>query len=121
MSKGNVSTTDAQLQAKLQAAGLRVTRPRLALCRLLFAHAPRHVTAKHLYAEARAAGLALSPATVQRTLRCLEHRGLIRKLAVGGAEHFFDTDPSEHHHIVLEQDGTLIDVRHGNGLVETPR
>ena len=120
MSEGNVPTTDAQLQAKLRAAGLRVTAPRLALCRLLFAHAPRHVTAKDLYAETRAAGLALSPATVQRTLRCLEHLGLIRKLAVGGAEHVFDTDPSDHHHIVLEQDGTLIDVRHGTGIADLP-
>ena len=32
----------------------------------------------------------------------------------------FDTDPSEHHHMLLEQDGTLIDVRHSIGVSDLP-
>jgi Fur family transcriptional regulator, iron response regulator len=120
MSKCNVLIADARLQAKLQEGGLRLTRPRVALCRLLFAHGPRHLTAKHLYSEARDSGLTVSLPTVQRTLRCLGDLGMIRKLATGRAEHVFDTDPSEHHHVLLEQDGTLIDVRHGMGIADLP-
>jgi Fur family transcriptional regulator, iron response regulator len=120
MSECNLSVADVNLQARLQGAGLRVTRSRLALCRLLFDHGPRHLTAKHLYSEARASDLAVSLPTVQRTLRSLCDLGMIRRLATGGAEHVFDTDPSEHHHILLEQDGTLIDVRHSIGVSDLP-
>jgi Fur family transcriptional regulator, iron response regulator len=94
MSKCHIPFVDEGLQAKLQGAGLRATRPRLALCRLLFDHGRRHLTAKHLYSEVRASGIAVSLPTVQRTLRRLEGVGMIRKLATGGAEHVFDTDPS---------------------------
>jgi Fur family iron response transcriptional regulator len=120
MSECNLSMADVNLQARLQGAGLRVTRPRLALCRLLFDRGPRHLTAKHLYSEARASDLAVSLPTVQRTLRSLCDLGMIRRLATGGAEHVFDTDPSEHHHMLLEQDGTLIDVRHSIGVSDLP-
>lgn len=120
MSECNLPIADANLRAKLQGAGLRATRTRLALCRLLFDRGPRHLTAKHLYSEARACGLAVSLPTIQRTLRCLAGLGMIRKLATGSAEHVFDTDPSEHHHVLLEQDGTLIDVRHSVGIADLP-
>jgi Fur family iron response transcriptional regulator len=120
MSECNLPIADAKLQAKLQGAGLRVTRPRLDLCRLLFDRGPRHLTAKHLYSEVRASGLAVSLPTIQRTLRCLVGLGMIRKLATGRAEHVFDTDPSEHHHILVEQHGTLMDVRHSIGIADLP-
>lgn len=94
MSKCHIAIVDARLRAKLRGAGLRATRPRLALCRLLFDCEPRHLTAKHLYSEVRAFGVTVSLPTVHRTLRRLEDAGIIRKLATGGAEHVFDTDPS---------------------------
>jgi Fe2+ or Zn2+ uptake regulation protein len=92
MSKCHIPIVDQRLQAKLQGAGLRATQPRLALCRFLFDHRPRHLTAKHLYSEVRASGLTVSLPTVHRTLRRLEGIGMIRKLDTRGAEHVFDTD-----------------------------
>ena len=94
MSKCHLPIADERMQAKLQGVGLRATRPRLALCRLLFDHGPRRLTAKRLYSEVRASGLTVSLPTVQRTLRRLEDVGMIRKLATAGAEHVFNTDPS---------------------------
>jgi len=48
----------------LRAAGLRPTRQRLALARLLFERGNRHVTAEQLHGEAMAAAVPLSLATV---------------------------------------------------------
>jgi Fe2+ or Zn2+ uptake regulation protein len=115
MSKGNVPTTDAQPG---QTASSWLARDTAAPCSVSIAVRAR-AKACDVYAETRAAGLALSPATVQRTLRCLEHLGLIRKLAVGGQSTSL-TPTLDHHHILLEQDGTLIDVRHGTGIADVP-
>ena len=55
-------------EARLRQAGLRPTRQRLALADLLFAKGDRHVTAESLHAEANAAQLPVSLATVYNTL-----------------------------------------------------
>jgi Fur family iron response transcriptional regulator len=52
----------------LRAAGLRPTRQRLALARLLFDGGDRHVTAEHLHSEAQARLIRVSLATVYNTL-----------------------------------------------------
>ena len=53
---------------RLAAAGLRPTRQRMALARLLFAGSDRHVTAEALHDEAEGAGVRVSLATVYNTL-----------------------------------------------------
>jgi hypothetical protein len=60
--------TRQRLVAKLAAAGLRITAPRLHLAHLLFRHGNRHVTAEALRDEAQASGLKVSQATVYNTL-----------------------------------------------------
>lgn len=54
--------------SRLKAVGLRPTRQRLALAKLLFEGEDRHVTAEGLHAEARAADVRVSLATVYNTL-----------------------------------------------------
>jgi Fur family transcriptional regulator, iron response regulator len=53
---------------RLKSVGLRPTRQRLALARLLFEAGDRHVTAEQLHSEAQAAKVRLSLATVYNTL-----------------------------------------------------
>ena len=50
--------------AKLKQAGLRPTRQRIALAKLLFEKDDRHVSAEDLHEEARAAGVSVSLATI---------------------------------------------------------
>lgn len=94
----------------LLAAGLRPTRQRLALAELLFRGCDRHVTAERLYDEALAADLSVSLATVYNTLHQFTHAGLLREIAVDGARVYFDTNVSDHHHFLLEEDGELYDI-----------
>ena len=102
------------VQDMLVDAGLRPTRQRLALGELLFAGCDRHVTAERLYDEALAANLSVSLATVYNTLHQFTDAGLLREIAVDGARVYFDTNISDHHHFLIEEDGELHDIPGSN-------
>lgn len=115
---------DAQLNARLRAAGLRPTRQRLALAALLFGAGDRHVTAENLHLEAVAAGQRVSLATVYNTLHQFKSVGLLRELAVDGTRIYFDTNTSNHNHYYVESAGELVDIPSDqirvDGLPEPP-
>lgn len=100
----------AELLQRLRAAGLRPTRQRLALARLLFEKGDRHVTADELRAEADAAGVGVSLATVYNTLNQFTQVGLLREVAVEAGRAYFDTNTSDHHHFFFEEGGRLADI-----------
>jgi Fur family iron response transcriptional regulator len=100
----------AELLQRLRAAGLRPTRQRLALARLLFAKGDRHITADELHAEAEAAGVGISLATVYNTLNQFTAAGLLRGVAVEAGRAYFDTNTSDHHHFFFEDGGRLVDI-----------
>ena len=98
---------------KLQDAGLRCTRQRIELGRLLFAKGDRHFTADLLHEEARHNQIPVSLATIYNTLQLFMNVGLVRRLATGGQKAWFDTNVSEHHHLVLEDESRIIDIPAG--------
>lgn len=99
-----------ELIARLRAAGLRPTRQRVALGRLLFASGHRHVTAEGLHQEAGKAGAPLSLATVYNTLHQFTGAGLLRQVIVDGEKTYFDTNIGDHHHFYFEDQGLLADI-----------
>jgi Fur family transcriptional regulator, iron response regulator len=107
----------SELRDKLRRAGLRPTRQRVSLGWLLFGRGDRHITAEGLYEEAMKARVPVSLATVYNTLHQFTDAGLLRQLAVEGSKAHFDTNPSEHHHFFLEEEGVLIDMPHEGNLV----
>ena len=111
-------------QKHLKAAGLRLTKQRVALGRLLFEAPDRHVTAESFHAEAQNSGISVSLATVYNTLHQFTEAGLLRQVIVDGAKTYFDTNTSDHHHFYLECDCDLIDIPAGSiqvsGLPTTP-
>ena len=94
----------------LRRAGLRPTRQRVALARLLFANGDRHVTAEMLHEEAVRSGQRVSLATVYNTLHQFKRAGLLREVAICGQCAYFDTNTSNHNHYFIESDGSLIDI-----------
>src|SRR5918997_1622123 len=98
------------LAAELRGAGLRPTRQRVELGGLLFARGHRHVAAEDLHAEAEAAGVSVSLATVYNTLHQFTEAGLLREVAIDGSRTYFDTNVSDHHHFFVEGEGRLIDL-----------
>jgi len=95
---------------RLKAAGLRPTRQRMSLARLLFEGPPRHVTADDLHAEAEGAHVQVSLATVYNTLHQFTKVGLLREVAVDPGRSYFDTNTSDHHHYYFESTGRLMDI-----------
>ena len=96
--------------ARLRDAGLRPTRQRLALGRLMFEAGDRHVTAEQLHGEAQACGVRVSLATVYNTLNQFRAAGLLREVVVAPGRSYFDTNTVDHHHFYFEDDGALQDI-----------
>ncbi len=109
-----VQTIDTVIEM-LRLAGLRPTRQRIDLGRLLFSGGHRHVTAEMLHAEAVKEDMQVSLATVYNTLHQFTGSGLLREVAIEGSKTYFDTNISDHHHFYFERDGQLIDI-HGEDL-----
>jgi Fur family transcriptional regulator, iron response regulator len=100
----------SEIKAKLRQGGLRPTRQRISLGWLLFGKGDRHITAEMLFDEASRARVPVSLATVYNTLHQFTEAGLLRQLAVDGAKAYLDTNPTEHHHFFLEEEGELVDM-----------
>jgi Fur family transcriptional regulator, iron response regulator len=94
----------------LRSAGLRPTRQRLALTKLLFDGEDRHVTAEILHGEALAAGVSVSLATVYNSLHQFNKAGLLREIVIEVGRSYFDTNISSHHHIFNEDSRKLTDI-----------
>jgi len=95
---------------RLRQVGLRPTRQRIALARILFARGDRHVTAEQLHGEAVGSEIRVSLATVYNTLHQFTEAGLLREVVVEPGRSYFDTNSSDHHHFFWEATGTLQDI-----------
>jgi Fur family transcriptional regulator, iron response regulator len=95
---------------RLRAAGLRPTRQRLALAKLLFENGDRHVTAEKLHSEVLNANVRVSLATVYNTLHQFTACGLLREIVVDASRSYFDTNTTDHHHFFYENNGQLEDI-----------
>jgi Fur family iron response transcriptional regulator len=100
----------AAILPRLRACGLRPTRQRVALARLLFDGADRHVTAEQLHGEALASAIRVSLATVYNTLHQFTTAGLLREVVVEPGRSYFDTNVDDHHHFFCETTGMLQDI-----------
>ena len=105
---------------QLRHAGLRPTRQRIDLGRVIFAKGNRHVSVEDLHAEALAAGVRVSLATVYNALHRFTEAGLLHEVALDNGRTYFDTNISDHHHFFVEGEGRLIDVVADIGLDRLP-
>ena len=109
-----------RMVSQLRHAGLRPTRQRVELGRVLFAKGHRHISAEDLHAEALVAGVRVSLATVYNALHQFTEAGLLREVAIDGTRTYFDTNVSDHHHFFVEGEGRLIDMDKGVEIDELP-
>lgn len=105
-----ISRPYSHLLDRLRAAGLRPTRQRLALAKLLFENGDRHITAEQLHSEALSNNIRVSLATVYNTLHQFTDAALLREIVVDAGRSYFDTNTSNHHHFFFERSGKLEDI-----------
>ena len=94
----------------LKNVGLRPTRQRVALAKLLFETCDRHITAEQLHAEVGEKGIKVSLATVYNALHQFTKADLLREVVVESGRAYFDTNTSAHHHIFHQDTGKLYDI-----------
>jgi len=105
-----MTSSSAIALERLRAVGLRPTRQRLALARLLLESGDRHITAEQLHGEAASADIRVSLATVYNTLHQFTEAGLLREVVVEPGRSYFDTNTTDHHHFFCEANGRLQDI-----------
>jgi Fur family iron response transcriptional regulator len=106
----NMTTEAVRATDWLARGGLRPTRQRLALARLLVGDGQdRHVTAESLFALTGGVGEKVSLATVYNTLRAFCEAGLVNEVVVDGARSYFDTRIENHPHFYWEDTHALTD------------
>jgi Fur family iron response transcriptional regulator len=103
------ANTSSDFAVRLRDAGLRPTRQRVALARVLFESGHRHVTAESLQAEVKAAKIPVSLATIYNALNQFRDAGLLREVVVAPGRSYFDTNIGHHHHFYVETDNELHD------------
>ncbi|MGB0749449.1 MAG: iron response transcriptional regulator IrrA [Magnetospiraceae bacterium] len=99
-----------QVLETLRSAGLRPTRQRMALTKLLFEGEERHVTAEILHKDAVKNGIRVSLATVYNTLHQFTDAGLLREVVVDASRSYFDTTTHDHFHYFYPKSGKLVDI-----------
>lgn len=95
---------------RLRSVGLRPTRQRLALAKLLFEGGDRHLSAEQLHSEALTHNIRVSLATVYNALHQFTDAGLLHEIVVDAGRSYFDTNTSTHHHFFFERSGRLEDI-----------
>ncbi len=106
----NKSRPYSRVVDRLREVGLRPTRQRLALAKLLFEGKDRHVSAEELHGEALAAGVGVSLATIYNTLHQFTEAGFLREVVVAAVRSYFDTNTENHHHFFIKDTGELKDI-----------
>ncbi|MDQ7263364.1 transcriptional repressor [Paracoccus sp. PS-1] len=104
-----IETRAQAFEDALRRAGVRITRQRAALLRVLAA-AEDHPDATQLHQRATAAGAGVSLATVYRTLSALEAQGVIQKLEFEGEPARFEpADGTHHDHMIDVETGEVME------------
>jgi Fe2+ or Zn2+ uptake regulation protein len=102
-------TTAEQIQRTLRAAGLRVTRPRVAVLAAVTTHP--HADAGALLAVVREGLPEVSHQAVYDSLHALTDAGVVRCIQPSGATARYETRVGDnHHHVICRECGDIADV-----------
>ena len=98
---------------KLRSSGLRPTKQRLEICKLLF---DRKKTFHFTIAEIstilkKRTNKKISLATVYNTVHSFKKKGYLKEISIDTEKTYFDTNTSNHHHFLDISTNELIDLK----------
>ena len=101
---------------KLRASGLRPTKQRLAICKILFNRKETfHFTIDQLQKIAeKNVKKKISLATLYNTVHAFEKKGYLKEISLKGNKTFFDTNTKSHHHFYDQETSQLTDIKNEN-------
>ena len=101
---------------RLRASGLRPTKQRLAVCRILFDRKGTfHFTIEKLKKIVeKDSRKKISLATLYNTVHAFKKSGYLKEISLKGNKTFFDTNIKNHYHFYDEDSSQLIDIKDEN-------
>ena len=101
---------------RLRASGLRPTKQRLTLCKILFDRKETfHFTIEKLKKIVeKDSRKKISLATLYNTVHAFKKKGYLKEISLKGNKTFFDTNTKNHHHFYDEDLCQLIDIEKEN-------
>ena len=104
---------------RLRASGLRPTKQRLAICKILFDREETfHFTIEKLKIIAeKYSKKKISLATLYNTVHSFKEKGYLKEISLKRNKTFFDTNTKHHHHFYDEDMSQLVDIEDKNILV----
>ena len=98
---------------KLRSSGLRPTKQRIEICKLLFDRQETfHFTINHLQNFLRKkSNTKISLATIYNTVHAFKKKGFLKEILINSSSNYFDTNVSNHHHFFDESTNELIDLK----------
>ena len=101
---------------RLRVSGLRPTKQRLAICKVLFNRKETfHFTIDQLKKIVeKNAKKKISLATLYNTVHAFEKKGYLKEISLKGNQTFFDTNTKSHHHFYDEETTELTDIKNEN-------
>ena len=97
---------------KLRSAGLRPTKQRIKICKVLFDRKKTfHFTINYLKTLLKEkTDQKISQATIYNTINALTKKGHLKEISINCEKNYFDTNISSHHHFFNESTQELIDI-----------
>jgi len=97
---------------KLRSSGLRPTKQRLKICKLLFDKKKTfHFTISDLSKILKKeTDEKISLATIYNTVHSFKKKGYLKEISLNSEKSYFDTNTSNHHHFIDESTNEIVDL-----------
>ena len=97
---------------KLRSSGLRPTKQRIEICKLLFDRKKTfHFTISDLSKKLKEeSSKEFSLATLYNTIISFKKKGYLKEISINSDKSYFDTNTSNHHHFIDETTNKIIDL-----------
>ena len=105
---------------KLEKNGIRATKQRRVLAKLIFDKGKRHISAENLFDEVKEDERKISMATIYNTLKQFTSLGLIREIVVDQNKSLYCNNNQSHYHLYIEDEGKVIDIPTKNIDLDIP-
>ena len=95
---------------KIESSGIRPTKQRRVLAKILFEKGNRHLSADELFHDVKKEDRKISMATVYNTLKQFTSLGLVREVVVDQNKSLYCTNHKSHYHLYIEDEGKIVDI-----------
>ena len=121
ISKYNPLDSYQRVIKKLSNNGIRPTKQRMILAKLLFEKGDRHISAEQIYEEVKKENRKISLATIYNTLKQFKNIGLLKELVIDQNKSIYCTNHGSHYHLLIEDENKIIDIPQKNIDLNIPQ